>query len=456
MSWIFLLLAAIGMGLLIVFSIVFVVFIKKAVSPSKKSFSYHENEVFDWEKESKMIKDLQEDYINRLSQVGQLDQDQIKAELSEELKQKYSKDLIEWKKNKQKQILAEVQTEAINMIGLAIDRNSSKVANDFTVINIELNDESEKSKLIGKDGRNIQYFESLTGIAMVIDNNGLIISLSGYDSVRRSAAKITIEKMLRDGQINPPKIKQYWLESEKEIESEILKQGNLVVDELGINDFPIELIKLVGRLHFRSSYGQNVLKHSKEVAKLAKLLALQLNEKFIYGQPIDEIACIKGGLLHDIGKALDEQNNFDKGHVYYGHKVVKEFGLDSKTVECVIAQENILAEGDNKFSIEAIIVNAADSISASRKGARKGEKEAIDKRLKDINKVVESFYGVSKSWIMKGGREIWVFFDTTKINAYQLDEITSKISKEVKKVEQFSGEIKIVGKWEEEFTVDLH
>jgi ribonucrease Y len=338
--------------------------------------------------------------------------------------------------------------KARQITALAVQRCSSEVANEFTLTTIKLADDDVKGRIIGKQGRNIQWLEKTLGVEIVVDETPEVVSISGFNSIRRHIAKRTLEMLLADGRIHPSSIESFYKKAQAEVADEIAASGKWAVEELGIYDFPPKLIRIIGRLKFRTSYGQNMLKHSVEMAKLAELLAVELNKAFPSRDKINLDIVKKGALLHDIGKALDQE--IEGNHVDLGEKVCDTFGLDWKIRKCVSSHHNEeYNDPEHGFCIEAVVVDACDNISGGRIGARKETAEAYFQRIESLEKIAESTPGVSKSWIMRGNRELWVFFDTEKIKPSKMHDITTKIANRIQTEMTYPGEIKVIGLWED-------
>jgi ribonucrease Y len=389
-------------------------------------------------------------FESRLSEIAGITKEQAIAKIVDEAKYEMGGELLEW----QKKLLEAAEEDAIGkareIVALAVQRCSSEVANEFTITTVKLPDEEAKGKIIGKGGRNIQWLEKTLGVEIVIDETPEVVLVSGFNSIRRHIAKKTLEKLLEDGRIHPSSIEDMYEKSKSEIAQEIAEAGQWAVNELGIYDFPAKLIRIIGRLQFRTSYGQNMLKHSVEMAKLAHLLATEMNTQFPHRKPVDVDICVKGALLHDIGKAVDEETIPKGNHVELGEKVCDIFGLDWRIKKCVSSHhDESYYDSEHGFCIEASLVDACDNISGGRLGARKETAEAYYQRMEALEKVADTTPGVTKSWIMRGSRELWVFFDTNAVTPDQMHVATREIAKRIQTDVKYPGEIKIVGLWED-------
>jgi ribonucrease Y len=390
------------------------------------------------------------DYQAKLSEVAQLDAHGARQILLDEVENDSSTDLLKWQTKFLEKAKDEANEKAREIVALAIQRCSGEVANEFTLTTIKLDSDEQKGKIIGKGGRNIQWLEKTLGVEVVIDETPEVITISGFSSIRRHLAKRTIELLLEDGRIHPASIEQMYAKSQGEIAKEIAEAGQHAVNELGIYDFPAKLIRIIGRLKFRTSYGQNMLKHSVEMSRLAGLLAGSINAEYPHNeQPVDVMICMKGALLHDIGKAIDEETIPKGNHITLGEKVCDQFGLDWKIRKCISSHHDESYYDDEKgFCIEAALVDACDNISGGRLGARKETMEAYTERMEELEKIAKSVPGVSKSWIMRGSRELWVFFDTHEIPPSRMGRLTRRIAKKIESTVNYPGEIKVIGLWE--------
>ncbi len=398
---------------------------------------------------------FESDLNAKLEEVAKFTMAQAKEKIMATAKEEMGEELLGLQHKILEGVEDQANEEARNIVSLAIQRCSSEVANELTITSIKLSSDDEKGKIIGKGGRNIQWLEKTLGVEFVIDETPEVVTISGFSSIRRNIAKRSLEKLLADGRIHPSSIEEMYEKAKSEIAQEIAKAGKEAVDELSIVDFPAKLVRILGRLKFRTSYGQNMLKHSIEMARLAGLLARELNEHFPSGRnPIDVDICIKGALLHDIGKALDEEMEPKGDHVTLGEKICDMFNLDWRIKKCVSSHHTTggdmqsYMDDEQGFCIEAAIVDTCDNISGGRPGARKESLEAYFQRLESLENVANSVEGVTKSWIMRGARELWVFFDTDKISAAKMHSTTRSIAKKIQSEVKYPGEIKVIGLWE--------
>jgi ribonucrease Y len=394
---------------------------------------------------------LEETLQNKLQEIAKLTHSEAKNKILETAKEEMGNELIHYQ---QKIVtLAEEQAniKAREIVTLAVQRCSSEVANEITITTIPLSSEEDKGKIIGKQGRNIQWLEKTLGVEIVIDETPEIVTLSGFSSVRRNIAKKTLQKLLADGRITPPTIEEMHEKAKAEIAQEIAEVGEQVVTDLGIYDFPAKLVRLIGRLQYRTSYGQNMLRHSIEMARLAGLIADEINDKFPNREnPVDKIICMKGALLHDIGKAIDEESSPKGNHIEIGEKICDMFDLDWKIKKCISSHhDESYYDPEKGFCIEAVVVDACDGISGGRLGARKETADAYFQRMEGMEKIANATPGVSKSWIMRGTKEMWVFFDTQQITPAKMHDTTRKIAQQISSGVTSPVKIKVIGFYED-------
>ncbi len=330
------------------------------------------------------------------------------------------------------------EKEARKIVAQAIERIATEVTAESTTTTVVIPNEEMKGRIIGKEGRNIRTFEQLMGVEILIDDSPDTVVVSGFNSIRRYIGKLTLEKLLQDGRIHPARIEEAYEKSKSEVNDKIKQAGEDAVYELGITNFPPKLVHLVGRLMFRTSYGQNVLLHSVEMAKIAALIARELGA--------DEMICKQGALLHDIGKALDQ--DMEGTHIEIGRRIAEKFGLDEKVIEAIESHHHDTDVAEHAthrapLSIEAMVVDAADGISGSRPGARKDSFENYVKRLGDLEAIANSFEGVEKTYAIQGGRELRVFVTPTALDDYACQKLARNIANRLETELKFPGEIRV-------------
>lgn len=319
---------------------------------------------------------------------------------------------------------------AREIVSLAIQRCASEVTSEQTTTLVSLPGDEMKGRIIGKEGRNIKAFEQMLGVEVIVDDTPDAVVISGFNSVRRHIAKLALENLIKDGRIHPAKIEEATEKAKKQVAEMMREAGEAAVYELGIANFPAKLVQLVGRLKFRTSYGQNVLKHSVEMAKLAALIAEEVGA---------DVPTVKqGALLHDIGKALDQE--MEGTHVEIGKQIAKKFNLPEKIVNAIEAHH-----GDVEYtSIEAAIVDAADNISGSRPGARRDSFENYVQRLEELETLASSFEGVEKAYAIQGGREIRVFITPGKVDDWGAAKMAREMANRIEQDLKYPGEIRVM------------
>jgi len=350
---------------------------------------------------------------------------QIIAKSEEEYKQEIGGVIIRLERERRD----EIEKKSTEIITSAIQRYARECINDVTTSVVPIQNEEIKGKIIGREGRNIRAFERLTGVEVIVDESPESIVISSFDPLRREHARLALEKLIKDGRIQPAKIEEKIEEARRELDECIRKAGEDAAYEVGILDLPKEIIPVLGRLNYRTSYGQNVLQHSIEMTFIAGMIATELH----LNVPVVK----KAALLHDIGKAIDHE--VEGTHVELGRKLLKKYGVEEPVIRAMEAHHE-----EYPFSSpESYIVAAADAISAARPGARRETLEKYLRRLEEIETVVNSFDGVRQSYAISAGREVRVFVTPEKVDDFGALQLAKQVAGKLKSDVKFPGEIKV-------------
>ena len=380
------------------------------------------------EKEVKMDNLIKEE-LEQLEKISGMSKEKAHDLIMNRIESEMEKEIAEYIRDEEAKAKLEANEKAKNLIVNSMERYADDVVGVQTVSTIELPNDEMKGRLIGREGRNIRTIESVTGVDLIIDDTPEVIVISSFDPLRREIAKITIETLIKDGRIHPARIEEIYDKTCKDVNSRITEIGNKTITDLGITKMDPELINLIGKLNFRTSYGQNALKHSVEVANLCGLMASELGENVTLAK--------RAGLLHDIGKAIDFE--IEGSHVEIGEQIAKKYHENEIVIDGIASHHG----GKEAESVIAVLVSVADSLSAARPGARNDSLENYIKRLEQLEEIGNSFEGVEKTFAMQAGREVRVM-----VKPDEIDDLTSyKIARDMKeKIEsemQYPGTIKI-------------
>ncbi len=367
--------------------------------------------------------------VQELERVAQLTKEEAKRILCEEILDETRHDVALQVRNLEQQAKDDADLNAKNIITLAIQRCASDHASETTVSVVPLPNDDMKARIIGREGRNIRAIENATGIELIIDDTPEVVILSGFDPVRREVARLTLERLIQDGRIHPARIEETVEKVSRELEQQIKAAGENAMFEVGIFGLHPEIIKLLGRLKFRTSYGQNVYRHSIEVAQLAGLMAQELG--------LDVNFAKRAGLLHDIGKAVDHEQ--EGTHIQLGADIAKKFKENAMIVNAIMAHH-----GDvEPKTIEAVLVAAADAISGARPGARRETGSNYVKRLEKLEAIAAGFAGVEKTYAIQAGREIRVIVKPDQVDDAQALFLAKDIAKKIESELEYPGQIKV-------------
>ncbi len=397
-----------------------------ALEQQQKNLARQEGEIKKMQEKVNHQHDLM---IQELEKVAQLTREEAKKLLTENILDEARHDAAVQVRNIEQTAKDEADTEAKKIISLAIQRCASDHASEITVSVVPLPNDDMKARIIGREGRNIRALENATGIELIIDDTPEVVILSGFDPVRREVARLSLEKLIGDGRIHPARIEETVEKVRKELDQQIKENGEAAMFEVGIFGLHPEIIKLLGRLKYRTSYGQNVYKHSIEVAQLAGMMAAELG--------LDVNLAKRAGLLHDIGKAVDHEQ--EGTHIQIGADIAKKYKENANVVNAIMAHH-----GDvEPKTVEAVLVQAADAISGARPGARRETSTNYVKRLEQLEQIASSFKGVDKSYAIQAGREVRVIVKPEQIDDAQTLFLAKDIAKKIEQELEYPGQIKV-------------
>lgn len=367
--------------------------------------------------------------LEEFEKISQMSREEAKQQLINAFVDDAKKDAVGLVKNIEAQAKEEGERKAKEIISLAIQKCSTDQASEITVSVVPLPNDDMKARIIGREGRNIRTLENATGIELIIDDTPEIVIVSGFDPVRRETAKIALERLIQDGRIHPARIEETVEKVKKELDQQIKEAGESAMFECGIFGLHPELVKTLGRLKFRTSYGQNVLKHSIEVSHLAGVMATELG--------VDATMAKRAGLLHDLGKAVDYE--VEGTHMQIGADLAKKFRENHNVVNAILAHH-----GDvEPKTIEAVLVAAADAISGARPGARRETTTNYIKRLQKLEEISSGFKGVEKCYAIQAGREVRVMVKPEQINDAETLFLAKDIAKKIEQEMEYPGQIKV-------------
>ena len=377
----------------------------------------------------KRVEELRKEAEEELKRVSSMSKEEAKEEMLSKVEKEMESDIFERMQKLEHKGREKYEKRAKEILATVIQKYGASQAQDLTTTNVSLPDDDIKGRIIGKEGRNIKTLEKLTGVEVVVDDTPETVLISSFDPIRRQVAKTALEKLIFDGRIQPARIEEMVKKAENEISEQIKKAGEQAVYDTGIVELDPKIVRLLGRLYYRSSYGQNVLLHAREVSYLAEGLAAEIGA--------DTFVCKKAGLLHDIGKALDHK--VEGSHVEIGIRVLKKFGVSQEVIDAMKSHHE-----EYEFeTIESVIVQTADAISGSRPGARKDTLDDYLKRLKELEEVARGFPGVKKTYAVQAGREIRVFVKPSEVNDLEAKKLSKDIANKIEEELNYPGEIKV-------------
>ncbi len=381
------------------------------------------------EEQEQELQNKMEEEMQKLQKISGLSQEEAKKILLTETEKLIKQEKAAIIREEEQKAKEESNKKAKELLTYAVQKCAADHTSETTVSIVNLPNDEMKGRIIGREGRNIKTLENLTGIDLIIDDTPEAVILSGFDPLRREVAKIALEKLIEDGRIHPAKIEEMVEKAKEEVSLTIKSEGERATIEAGVMGLNPDIIQLLGKLKFRTSYGQNVLNHSIEVSNLARIMADELG--------LDTKRARRAGLLHDIGKALD--HDMEGTHVEIGVDILKKYKENPLVINAVEAHH-----GDvEPLSLEAVLVQAADAISASRPGARRETLEAYIKRLEQLEEIADSFEGVDKSFAIQAGREVRIIVKPEKISDADMTLLARDVAKKVEAEMDYPGQIKV-------------
>ena len=388
-----------------------------------------EREYKSLEDQKSEVNEIYDKQVQELQRIASLSKDEAKQYLLAEMDREITTEKAKVIRDLNQRAKEEALKNAKEIITYAVQKCAADHTSETTVSIVSLPSDEMKGRIIGREGRNIKALETLTGIDLIIDDTPEAVILSGFDPLRREVARIALEKLIDDGRIHPAKIEEMVEKAKEELNSIIKEEGERAALETGVNNLHPDLIKLLGKLKYRTSYGQNVLSHSIEVSNLARIMAEELG--------LDAKRARRAGLLHDIGKALD--HDMEGTHVQIGVDILKKYKENPLIINAVEAHH----EDVEPQTMEAVLIQAADAISASRPGARRETLEAYIKRLENLEAIADSFDGVEKSFAIQAGREVRIIVKPERISDDQMTVLARDVSKKIEEEMDYPGQIKV-------------
>lgn len=392
---------------------------KKEISSMKEALNKSKEEV----------ESLKEQQLQEIEKVAKMNKQEAVDMLVTKMKNQAQKEAAILVKQIEDEAREDGEKKAREIIGQALQRCATETTSEMTVSVVTLPTDEMKGRIIGREGRNIRAIEAATGVELIVDDTPESITISGFDPIRREVARLSLEKLISDGRIHPTRIEEIVEKMQRDVDKTIRQAGDDACNETGIFNMNVELVKILGRLKYRTSYGQNVLKHSIETSIIAGLLAAEMGANVKIAK--------RGGLLHDIGKALDHE--LEGTHVQIGVDLARKYGESEEVVHCIEAHHfNVEFK-----TIEAVIVQVADAISSSRPGARRDSFENYIKRLQQLEEIANSFEGVEKSFAVQAGREVRIIVKPEQISDDQAMFMAKDIATKIENEMQYPGQIKV-------------
>jgi ribonuclease Y len=399
---------------------------ENALDEKDKNLSRQQTEL---DKKDKTLQEKIDSIVKELENVAHMTEQQAHDEIMLRIQGKMDHEIAQYMKDREEEAKDEADTKAENLLALAISKHAQEVAVEKSVTTVALPSDEMKGRIIGREGRNIKSLEQLLGVDILIDDTPEAITVSCFNPIRREVARKTLEALVNDGRIQPGRIEEIFNKMKAEVDDSIFKAGQEAVFKLGLGKVPKEEVELIGRLKYRTSYGQNGLEHSIEVAELAGVMASELG--------LDQMLARRAGLFHDIGKALDFE--VDGSHVEIGVRVAKKYGESPVVVNAI---ESHHGDVEQKYVI-SILVQAADTLSAARPGARSETLEKYIKRIEQLEEITKQFDGVDQAYAIQSGRELRVMVVPDKVDDLQAFKMAQEIKDKIETTMTYPGQIRV-------------
>ena len=399
---------------------------EKALDEREEKLSERLDEI---QEEKSKVEEIRKEQLEKLEKISKYSKEKAREQVMAMVKEQMSKEIAEYIRERENEAKLEMDNKAREMIVASMQRYAADIASDQTVTVVDLPNDEMKGRIIGREGRNIRTIEAITGVDLIIDDTPEAIVLSSFDPLRREIARVTLDSLIKDGRIHPTRIEELYDKTCKDIQKQIVKFGQDTVMQLGLGKFDPELIETIGKLHFRTSYGQNALQHSKEVAELSGLLAGELGENVNLAK--------RAGLLHDIGKAIDHE--IEGSHVDIGVDIAKKYHENDVVINAIASHH-----GDTQAtSVISVVVAIADALSASRPGARNDSLENYIQRLSQLEEVGNTIKGVANTFAVQAGRELRVVVKPEEVDDLEAHRIAREVKEKIENNLKYPGTIKI-------------
>lgn len=393
---------------------------------SQKNIRTKEKQIDDTKQ---LLRDLRKKQEDSLERIAKMTRDEAQKVLFDLIEREGKEELVKKIKEVNTFVKDNAQEEARKVIVAAMQRIAAETASESTISTVDLPTDEMKGRIIGREGRNIQTFEKLTGVDLIIDDTPEAVVISTFDPIRKQVAKVTLAELVTDGRINPARIEESFEKAKKIVAADVKKSGEEAAYEVGVTGLPPEVLKVLGRLKFRTSFGQNQLQHAIEVARIGALVSQEIGA--------DTALVKRAGLLHDLGKAVDHE--VPGSHAVISADIARKFRLPENLIHAIEAHH----EDVEIKTVEAAIVQVADAISSARPGARRESLELHIKRLEELERVANSFPGVEKSYAIQAGREVRIFVRPEEVDDLSAEKMSKEVAKKVEEEVQYPGQVKI-------------